>query len=150
MDTLSKARRSWNMSRIKAKHTRPEVIVRSMLHRMGLRFRLHSTELPGTPDIVLPRWKTVVFVDGCFWHRHKDCRFAYTPKSRVDFWQHKFQDNVRRDTKRIGNLHRLGWRVIVVWECETQNVKKLAARLQRLFKLNPMKGRSKHTAQYPK
>ncbi|MBU1162905.1 MAG: DNA mismatch endonuclease Vsr, partial [Proteobacteria bacterium] len=87
MDIISKEKRSWNMSRIRGKDTKPEIIVRSMLHRMGYRFRLHRKDLPGKPDIVLPKYKTVIFVHGCFWHRHKGCKYAYTPKSRVKFWK---------------------------------------------------------------
>ena len=96
MDRISKEHRSWNMSRIKGKNTKPEIIVRKMLHRMGYRFRIHRKDLPGRPDIVLPKHKTVIFVHGCFWHRHKDCKYAYNPKSRVEFWQKKFRDNVNR------------------------------------------------------
>lgn len=121
MDRLTKQHRSWNMSRIRGANTRPEIRVRSMLHRMGYRFRLHRKDLPGKPDIVLPRHETVVFVHGCFWHRHPGCRFAYTPKSRTDFWQKKFKRNVERHTEVEAELHSHGWRVIVVWECETKD-----------------------------
>lgn len=106
------------MSRIRSKDTKPELIVRSMLHRMGYRFRLHRKGLPGKPDIVLPRHKTVIFVHGCYWHRHPGCKYAYHPKSRVDFWEKKFRENVERDTKARAALEALGWRVLVVWECE--------------------------------
>jgi DNA mismatch endonuclease (patch repair protein) len=92
-DTISPARRSWNMSRIRSKNTKPEIVVRSTLHKMGFRFRLHRKDLPGTPDIVLPKHNTVIFVQGCFWHRHQGCKYAYTPKSRAEFWEKKFAEN---------------------------------------------------------
>ncbi len=132
MDNVSKEKRSWNMSRIRAKNTRPEIFVRSLLHRTGYRFRLHVKSLPGKPDIVLPKYKTVIFVHGCFWHRHPNCKYAYTPKSRIDFWQRKFKQNVERHVSVTNELKKLGWRVIVVWECEISNTAKLAKRLKRL------------------
>lgn len=113
------------MSRIKGANTKPEVRVRSVLHRMGYRFRLHRKDLPGKPDIVLPKYETVIFVHGCFWHRHPDCRFAYTPRSRVAFWKKKFQRNVERHEEVEQELKELGWRVIVVWECETKDQEQL-------------------------
>ena len=118
VDRLSREHRSWNMSRIRGKDTGPEKQVRSALHRAGYRFRLHRSDLPGRPDIVLPKYRTVVFVHGCFWHRHRGCRFAYTPKSRVNFWNRKLQSNVERDQRNMQALRRLGWRVVTVWECE--------------------------------
>jgi DNA mismatch endonuclease (patch repair protein) len=133
MDTLSKTRRSWNMSRIRSKHTQPERIVRSLLHRMGFRFRLHRRDLPGCPDIVLPRYRSVVLVHGCFWHRHKGCKYAYSPKSRTRFWLRKFQENVARDRLCRSRLGRLRWRPLVVWECELENPARLAARLRRFL-----------------
>jgi DNA mismatch endonuclease (patch repair protein) len=133
MDTLSKERRSWNMSRIRSTNTSPEKTVRSLLHRLNYRFRIHGKNLPGRPDIVLPKYKTVIFVHGCFWHRHPNCKFAYTPKSRVDFWQKKFAENQLRDKRAKQQLRKLGWRVIVVWECETNQEQKLSRRLMRLL-----------------
>jgi len=129
MDRISKEHRSWNMSRIRGKDTAPEIIVRSLLHNLGYRFRLHRKNLPGHPDIVLPRYKTVVFVHGCYWHRHKGCRFAYNPKTRTDFWQRKFKENVERDARARKQLRKIGWRIIIVWECETCDIEKLAERL---------------------
>jgi len=117
-DIISKEKRSWNMSRIRAKNTKPEMVVRSAMHKAGFRFRLHVTGLPGKPDIVLPKYKTVIFVHGCFWHRHKGCRYAYTPKSRIEFWCNKFDANVRKHKEVTENLTSSGWRVIVFWECE--------------------------------
>ncbi|HBA70790.1 MAG: very short patch repair endonuclease [Geobacteraceae bacterium GWC2_55_20] len=117
------------MSRIKGRNTKPELAVRSLLHRMGYRFRLHRADLPGKPDIVLSRYRTVIFVHGCFWHRHKDCRFAYTPKSRTEFWLKKLESNVIRDIQVKSDLELLGWRVITLWECELRDMDQLAARL---------------------
>ncbi|HWQ90042.1 MAG TPA: DNA mismatch endonuclease Vsr [Clostridia bacterium] len=120
-DRLTKARRSWNMSRIKGKDTGPEMVVRRLLHRLGYRFRLHGKELPGRPDVVLPKHKTVVFIHGCFWHRHRRCRNCTTPTNRRDFWVEKLEGNAARDRKHIRTLKKLGWRVIIVWECETKS-----------------------------
>jgi DNA mismatch endonuclease (patch repair protein) len=131
MDRLNKQRRSWNMSRIKGKNTAPEMLVRSTLHAMGYRFRLHLRALPGTPDIVLLRYRTALFVHGCFWHRHPGCRFAYTPKSRKKFWLTKFAENIQRDQKAVRALHRLGWKTVVVWECQIGNLERLGKRLTR-------------------
>jgi len=117
------------MSRIRSRDTKPEIIVRKILHRMGYRFRLHRKDLPGCPDIVLPKYRTVVFVHGCFWHRHEGCRYAYNPKSRVDFWQKKFKQNVERDKKVRHELTDMGWRVLVVWECDTKDIDVLADKL---------------------
>ena len=119
MDSLTKEHRSWNMSRIRSTDTKPEMLVRSYLHGNGFRFRLHVKNLPGHPDIVLPKYKTVVEVRGCFWHRHPGCRSATNPSSNTDYWQAKFKRNVERDKKHADELKALGWRLIVVWECET-------------------------------
>lgn len=129
MDRLTKQRRSWNMSRIRDRDTKPEITVRSLLHRRGFRFRLHARDLPGSPDILLPKYQTALFVHGCFWHRHPGCKFAYHPKSRTAFWNNKFTANVERDKKVHNALARLGWNVIVVWECELRNLESLANRL---------------------
>ena len=124
MDKLTKEKRSWNMSRIRGKDTKPEKIVRSALHKNGYRFRLNRKDLPGKPDIVLPKYKSVILVHGCFWHRHPRCKFAYNPKSRETFWQKKFSENVERDRFVKKELRKEGWKVIVVWECELKNDKK--------------------------
>lgn len=129
-DKISKERRSWNMSRIRAKHTMPEIAVRSMLHRAGYRFRLHSKSLPGKPDIVLPKYKTVIFVHGCFWHRHKGCKYAYLPKSRITFWKNKFKQNIERHEIVAKELRMLGWQVVVVWSCEIKCPEKILGRLR--------------------
>lgn len=117
------------MSRIRGKDTSPELAVRSLLHRLGYRFRLHRRDLPGQPDIVLPRYHAVVFVHGCYWHRHKRCKFAYLPKTRTDFWQRKFEDNVRRDNRAVGSLRKGVWHVLVIWECQVSNRVTLVRRL---------------------
>src|SRR5713101_6849934 len=109
VDRISREHRSWNMGRIKGRDTAPEIAVRSILHRLGLRFRLHSSSLPGKPDIVLRRWRTVMFVHGCFWHRHSACRLAYMPKSRVEFWNAKFDENSARDARTEKALTGAGW-----------------------------------------
>ena len=133
MDILSPERRSWNMSRIKGHNTGPERIVRSILHRMGFRFTLHRKDLPGKPDIVLPKYKTVVLVHGCFWHRHKGCKDATLPKTRRIFWRKKLTGNTTRDRVKYLALRTLGWRVIVVWECEIDKSGTLGNRLKRLL-----------------
>lgn len=117
MDKLTRARRSWNMSRIRGTNTKPELLLRSALHESGLRFRVHVKELPGTPDIVLPRHRTVIFVHGCFWHRHPDCGLSYLPQSNRAFWQKKFDATVARDLSVMRQLRRANWRTVVVWEC---------------------------------
>ena len=118
MDKRTKRQRSWNMSRVRGKDTTPEKMVRSFLHRRGFRFRLHVKNLPGHPDIVLPKYRTVIEVRGCFWHRHQGCKRATTPSSNTAFWDAKFIRNIERDKKNEILLNELGWRVIVVWECE--------------------------------
>jgi DNA mismatch endonuclease (patch repair protein) len=119
------------MSQIRSADTSPERQVRSILHGLGYRFRLHSKNLPGTPDVVLPRYSTVVLVHGCFWHRHAGCKFAYMPKSRKRFWEEKFEQNIKRDARVIRQLKTEGWRVVTVWECELADVRKLAVKLRK-------------------
>lgn len=119
-DRISSERRSWNMSRIRGKDTKPEMQLRSLLHRAGFRFRLHNPNLPGRPDIVLAKYHAAVFVHGCYWHRHEGCALAATPKTRTRFWQAKFDETVRRDQRKADELTQLGWRVITVWECELE------------------------------
>ena len=105
------------MSRIRGRNTKPEIVLRRALHHRGLRYRLNARKLPGSPDIVLTKWKTVLFVHGCYWHRHVGCQKATTPSSNVEFWEKKFRQNITRDSKNIRDLLDLGWRVGVVWEC---------------------------------
>ena len=117
-DTLSKNKRSWNMSRIRGKNSNPELIVRSYLHGKGFRFKVNVKNLPGKPDIVLKKYNTLIFVDGCFWHRHNGCKYAYTPKSRKEFWRTKFRNNVKRDKLVNEELGKSEWNVHRIWECE--------------------------------
>jgi DNA mismatch endonuclease, patch repair protein len=119
-DIVSTQRRSQMMASIRRENTKPELVVRSALHAMGYRFRLHVKGLPGTPDIVLPKYATVLRIQGCFWHRHEGCRLAYTPKTRREFWSAKFAENTARDDLQEHALGDLGWRVIDVWECEVR------------------------------
>ena len=116
-DRLSPSQRSWNMSRIRGRDTKPELMVRSILHRMGFRFRLNRKDLPGKPDIVFPRYKTVLFVHGCYWHRHQGCNNATTPTKNKDFWTDKFAGTVKRDAQNQRDLQQQGWIVGVIWEC---------------------------------
>ena len=125
--------RSRNMAAIKSKNTNPEIKVRKLLHSLGYRFRLHKKELPGSPDIVLKKYKTVVFVHGCFWHRHKECKYATNPKTREEFWNKKFLSNIERDIKVRERIKAAGWKSIVVWECELKDIQKLKKRLIPLF-----------------
>jgi DNA mismatch endonuclease (patch repair protein) len=138
MDKLTREQRSWNMSRIRSKNTTPEMRVRSFLHSNGFRFKLHATNLPGRPDIVLPKYKTVVFVHGCYWHRHSECKqgayFPKDPKQGIDFWRVKFLENVQRDKINTEMLEELGWRVVVIWECETKEPSKLQYLVKNLNK----------------
>ena len=117
IDVVDQKTRSRMMSRIRGKDTRPEMLVRSGLHRLGFRFRLHARNLPGSPDLVLKRYRAVVFVHGCYWHRHEGCRYATTPATRREFWLEKFRANVARDRRHQQKLREAGWRVFVVWEC---------------------------------
>lgn len=125
--------RSWNMGRIRSKNTKPEKLVRSLLHGMGYRFRLHKKDLPGKPDIVLPKYRTVLLVHGCFWHRHPGCKYSYTPKTRKKFWETKFEKNVERDRTNIDALKKLGWNVEIIWECQTHNLEYLTERINKLL-----------------
>ena len=125
--------RSRNMSAIKSKNTKPEIKVRKVLHSMGYRFRLHSKDLPGSPDIVLPKYKTVIFVHGCFWHRHENCKYASTPKTRKEFWNKKFTENKKRDSEIQEKIKILDWRSVVIWECETKNLENLRDKIVDIF-----------------
>jgi len=112
------------MSRIKGTNTKPEILVRSFLHKKGFRYSLHNSKLPGKPDICLSKYKAVIFVHGCFWHRHSRCKFAYIPKSRIDFWNRKFDENVKRDKRNQNELKKTCWRVYTIWECEVEHKNK--------------------------
>ena len=130
VDVVDPATRSRMMSGIRGKDTKPELLVRKYLHARGLRFRLHVKDLPGKPDLVFPKYRTVVFVHGCFWHRHAGCKYATLPSSRADFWENKLSDNVARDQYQLATLHGLGWHVVIVWECE---LREGLARLELLY-----------------
>ena len=117
MDVLTPEQRHYNMSKIHSKDTKPEIIVRKWLWCQGYRYRLHRKDLPGKPDIVLPKYNGIIFIHGCFWHRH-NCKYASDPKTNIEFWDKKLNDNVQRDKKNIKELKNLGWRVLVIWECE--------------------------------
>jgi DNA mismatch endonuclease (patch repair protein) len=129
MDTISSRRRSENMRRIRGCDTKPELVVRSLLHRLGYRFRLQVRDLPGRPDIVLPRFKKAIFVHGCFWHQHRNCADGRLPKSRKAYWVPKMRRNKERDQANRKNLRKLGWRILVVWDCQTGDVKALAKKV---------------------
>lgn len=121
MDSLTPRERSERMARVKAKNTKPELAVRSLVHRMGFRYRLHGKGLPGRPDLVFARRRKAIFVHGCFWHRHRGCRLARLPKTRLDFWLPKLDANAARDRKVERQLAELGWKIMVIWECEVKD-----------------------------
>lgn len=128
-DRLTKAERSALMARIRSKDTKPEMVVRRAAHRLRYRFRLHRADLPGTPDLVFPKHRLAVFVHGCFWHRHPNCRRATTPATNTEKWTEKFERNSRRDARVKSELEALGWTVLVIWECETRSEKALKCQL---------------------
>lgn len=133
-DVYSREQRSRNMSAIRGKDTRPEMIVRRIAHRLGCRYRLHRRDLPGAPDLVFPRLRKVVNVHGCYWHMH-DCRYGrVVPRTNPEFWQTKREGNVARDCRNLAELHRLGWDVLTLWECETKDLETVAGRLKRFLK----------------
>ncbi|MGB5852986.1 MAG: DNA mismatch endonuclease Vsr [Rhodanobacter sp.] len=131
-DIVDRATRSRMMSGIRGRDTKPEIIVRKYLHARGFRYRIALKDLPGKPDIVLPKHRTVVFVHGCFWHRHPGCRYAATPSSNRDFWQTKFKQNLARDARAQTQLEKHGWKVLIVWECEvsTERLQLLASEIR--------------------
>ncbi|WP_298084025.1 DNA mismatch endonuclease Vsr [uncultured Akkermansia sp.] len=133
MDVFSPEKRSQVMSRIRSKDTKPEKIIRSILHKLGFRFRINRKDLPGKPDIVLPKYKTVIFVHGCFWHQHEGCRIASNPKSNIDFWNKKFSNNIERDKKNQKALKKMGYRVFVIWECEVKFFLKNSDELRKML-----------------
>lgn len=134
-DFLSPKERSERMARIKGSNTRPEIALRKVLHGLGLRYRLNGSGLPGKPDLVFPRYKAVVFVHGCFWHRHSNCSIATTPKSNTAFWIEKFEKNVARDNRVIELLETARWRVFVVWECQLGSARRAKASGERIAEL---------------
>lgn len=129
MDRLSPERRGWLMSRISSKNTKPELIVRSLLHQMGYRFRIHVSDLPGKPDIVFSKRKKIIFVHGCFWHGHRECKYGRLPKSRVEFWTNKINKNQIHDEKVTAKHTAVGWQVLIVWQCDLRNNESLIQNL---------------------
>ena len=122
-DVHTKEIRSYNMSRIKGKNTKPEMLVRRLLHAHGYRYRLHDKKLPGKPDIVLPKYKTVIFVHGCFWHGHNNCKYFVVPKTRTEWWLNKINGNIANDNKASQALKKEGWKIIAIWECNLKRTK---------------------------
>lgn len=133
MDIVTKEKRSRMMSGIKGKNTKPELLLRSALHKLGFRFRIQRKDLPGKPDIVLSKYKTIIFVHGCFWHRHPGCKYAYTPKSNIEFWTNKLEGNAIRDRLTEKALEEMGWRIIIVWECEVKALIENDSRLRAMI-----------------
>lgn len=143
MDIVTRKQRSRMMSGIKGKNTKPERLLRSALHKLGFRFRIQQKDLPGKPDIVLPKYKTIIFVHGCFWHRHPGCKYAYTPKSNIEFWTNKLDGNVVRDGLTKKALEDMGWRVLIVWECEIKSLLENDSNLRNIITIE--KCRSTHS-----
>jgi DNA mismatch endonuclease (patch repair protein) len=135
MDRISEARRSANMRAVRGKDTAPEILVRKAAHRLGLRFRLHRKDLPGCPDLVFPKWRTALFVNGCFWHGHEDCRRAQLPSSNVEFWRRKLAANVARDSRNHERLDQLGWSVEVIWQCQIPDQTSASTKLRAISSL---------------
>ena len=133
MDIFPADKRHEIMSKIKSKNTRPELIVRSILHNLGFRFRLHKKELPGCPDVVLPKYRKVLFINGCFWHGHKNCKRASIPVTNYEFWEAKIKKNILRDRKNIRELKKQGWSVLVIWQCEIKNDDILIEKLRKFL-----------------
>ena len=121
MDHVTKAKRSEMMSKVRGRDTKPEMKVRRRLHALGYRYRLQAKELPGRPDIVFRPRRKAIFVHGCFWHRHEGCRYASTPKTRTEFWEEKFRQNIERDDRNEKALSKLGWKTLIIWECQLKN-----------------------------
>ena len=130
MDVFDKTKRSWIMARVKNKDTAPEITVRSIVHKLGFRFRKNRTDLPGRPDIVLPRHRKVIFVHGCFWHGHKNCKRAGRPASNKAFWRKKLDANIARDKKNAQTLRREGWKVMTIWQCQMRDENRLVNRIE--------------------
>ena len=133
MDTLSKSQRSERMSRVLSRDTKPELVIRRLVHSLGYRYRLNVKDLPGKPDLVFRKRRKVLFVHGCFWHRHDDCHLARMPKSRLDFWTPKLQKNKARDAVVRKQLKVDGWSILIVWECEISNIERVSLRIERFL-----------------
>jgi DNA mismatch endonuclease (patch repair protein) len=135
-DIFSKKKRSEIMSKVGTKNTKPELFVRRLIHSMGFRYRLHRKDLPGKPDIVFQKYKKVIFVNGCFWHGHKNCKKAQLPKSNIDYWSFKINENKKRDRKNIENLNKLGWDNLIIWQCQLKEKNKIILKKRFLDFLN--------------
>jgi DNA mismatch endonuclease (patch repair protein) len=135
MDVHSRETRSYNMSRIKGKNTKPEMLVRKFLHAHGYRYKLHDKSLPGKPDIVLPKYRTVIFIHGCFWHGHKNCKYFVVPKTRTEWWLNKINGNIANDTKAIKALKKDDWKIIILWTCKLKTYNSLLTLYRLLLKL---------------
>ncbi|MBZ5650809.1 MAG: very short patch repair endonuclease [Acidobacteriia bacterium] len=133
MDTLTRLERSKRMSLIRGTDTKPELLVRTIVHKCGYRYRLHLSSLPGKPDLVFPRFRKALFVHGCFWHRHPGCSLARLPKSKLDFWIPKLTENRQRDIRNIAGLRRAGWDVGIIWECETADPEKIERKIRKFL-----------------
>ena len=136
IDYYTPDQRAALMSRIRGKDTKPEMIVRGMIHALGIGYRLHRRDLPGSPDIVFQGRRKVIFVHGCFWHRHSGCKFASIPKTRRNFWQRKFEQNVQRDEKTLDLLKDSGWKALIIWECETKKLKGLREKVMEFLSVD--------------
>jgi len=137
MDTVSPEKRSRMMAGIRGKNTKPEMVVRKIVHAMGFRYRLHRKDVPGSPDLLFPRLRRAIFVHGCFWHQHAGCKFAYMPKSNTQFWLAKLEGNSRRDARALTTLATLGWEVLIVWECEISDQAALTQKLNSFLDADP-------------
>lgn len=133
MDNMTKEQRTLCMSRIRSKNTKPELIVRKALSKIGIRYRLHNSKLPGKPDIIIPKNKTIVFINGCFWHQHKNCKKQAVPKSNKDYWDKKLKRNMEKQKRDIKALKAIGWKVHIIWECQTADEKKLTAKITKIL-----------------
>lgn len=134
-EKLSKLSRSRLMGRVRSKNTVPEIQVRQLLHKLGFRFRLHKKDLPGKPDLVLAKYRMCIFVHGCFWHQHPNCKRASKPTNNAEFWGQKLNKNTMRDKENLSALQKLGWNVFVIWECETKDLIELQQKLRNIFEL---------------
>ncbi len=133
MDNLTKEQRKLCMSRIRSKNTEPEIIVRKTLSKLGLRYRLHVSKLPGKPDIVISKAKKIIFINGCFWHQHKNCTRQAMPKANIEYWKPKLQRNIEKQEQDIKSLKKSGWKVYKIWECQTKNEQKLTQKLLKIL-----------------
>jgi DNA mismatch endonuclease (patch repair protein) len=137
VDTLTPEQRSERMGRVRNKDTKPEMAVRRLVHRMGYRYRLHRRDLPGNPDLVFPNRGKIIFVHGCFWHRHGTCKFTRWPKSKLEFWKPKLEENHRRDRENQRALRGMGWRTLVIWECQLDKLERLESKIRAFLESEP-------------